>query len=251
MIRVDEIAGAGPQVPSTVSGHARARGGRAPVERGPVQEVPCPRSSFPSTSRASRGTSRPTSHARSSSAGSPGDGKYTKLCSKYLEEQLGVQRVLLTTSCTHRPLRDDGLVPRRDGRSGGRIVPWFTFVSCVNAFVLRGAKPVFADVRPDTLNIDETKLEERITAATKAIVVVHYAGVGAEMDTILEIAARPGGAVKREDNAHGLFGRYRDKLLGTFRHSRRSASTKRRTSLAARAVRSCSTTSRSSTGRRS
>lgn len=95
------------------------------------------------------------------------------------------------------------------------IVPSFTFVSTVNAFVLRGARPVFIDVRPDTLNIDETKLERLITPRTRAILVVHYAGVGCEMDPILQLAAKHGIAVV-EDNAHGLFGKYKGKFLGTF-----------------------------------
>jgi dTDP-4-amino-4,6-dideoxygalactose transaminase len=95
------------------------------------------------------------------------------------------------------------------------IVPSFTFVSTINAFVLRGAKPVFADVRPDTLNLDESKLEALITSKTRAIVVVHYAGVACEMDVIMEIANRHGIPVV-EDNAHGLFGKYKGKYLGTF-----------------------------------
>jgi dTDP-4-amino-4,6-dideoxygalactose transaminase len=95
------------------------------------------------------------------------------------------------------------------------IVPSFTFVSTVNAFVLRGARPVFADIRPDTLNLDETQLERLITPRTRAIVVVHYAGVACEMDTICAIAARHN-LVVIEDNAHGLFGRYKGRSLGTF-----------------------------------
>jgi dTDP-4-amino-4,6-dideoxygalactose transaminase len=95
------------------------------------------------------------------------------------------------------------------------IAPSFTFVSAVNAFVLRGARPVFIDIRPDTLNLDETKLEGLITARTKAILVVHYAGVGCEMDAILEVAGRRGIPIV-EDNAHGLFGRYKGRYLGTF-----------------------------------
>jgi dTDP-4-amino-4,6-dideoxygalactose transaminase len=95
------------------------------------------------------------------------------------------------------------------------IVPDFTFVSTVNAFVLRGAKPVFVDVRPDTLNLDESKLEAAITSRTKAIVPVHYAGVACEMDVIMDIANRRNIAVV-EDNAHGLFGKYKGKFLGTF-----------------------------------
>jgi dTDP-4-amino-4,6-dideoxygalactose transaminase len=101
-------------------------------------------------------------------------------------------------------------------QSGDEIIlPSFTFVSTVNAFVLRGAKPVFIDIRPDTLNLDERLLEQSITPKTKAIVVVHYAGVGCEMDEILSIALRKNIAVI-EDNAHGLFGKYRGKNLGTF-----------------------------------
>jgi dTDP-4-amino-4,6-dideoxygalactose transaminase len=94
-------------------------------------------------------------------------------------------------------------------------MPAFTFVSTANAFVLRGAKPVFVDIRPDTLNLDEERLEDAITSKTRAIVVVHYAGVACEMDRILEVARRRGIAVI-EDNAHGLFARYKAKPLGTF-----------------------------------
>ena len=94
------------------------------------------------------------------------------------------------------------------------IVPSFAFPSAANAFVLRGAKPVFVDIRADTLNIDESQIEQRITARTKAIFLVHYAGVGCEMDTIMAIARRHGIAVV-EDNAHGLYGRYRGRYLGT------------------------------------
>jgi dTDP-4-amino-4,6-dideoxygalactose transaminase len=95
------------------------------------------------------------------------------------------------------------------------IIPDFTFVSTVNAFVLRGARPVFVDIRPDTLNLDESRLEAALTSRTKAIVPVHYAGVGCEMDAIMEIAARQRIPVV-EDNAHGLFGKYKGKYLGTF-----------------------------------
>jgi dTDP-4-amino-4,6-dideoxygalactose transaminase len=95
------------------------------------------------------------------------------------------------------------------------ILPSFTFVSTVNAFVLRGARPVFADIRPDTLNLDESRLEALITPRTKAVIPVHYAGVGCEMDVILDIAGRHNIAVA-EDNAHGLFGKYKGRNLGTF-----------------------------------
>jgi dTDP-4-amino-4,6-dideoxygalactose transaminase len=124
-----------------------------------------------------------------------------------------VGKALLTTSCTHA-LEMAGLL--LDLKPGDEvIVPSFTFVSTANAFALRGARPVFADVRPDTLNLDERKLESLITERTRLIVPVHYAGVGCEMDAILDIARRRGVAVV-EDNAHGLFGRYRGRPLGTF-----------------------------------
>jgi len=142
-----------------------------------------------------------------------GDGEYTRRCQATLETSLGVRKALLTTSCTHALEMAAILLDFRRGDEV--IVPTFTFVSTVNAFVLRGARPVFADIRPDTLNIDEKQVERLVTSQTKAIVVVHYAGVGCEMDTILEIAGRKGVAVV-EDNAHGLFGEYRSRSLGTF-----------------------------------
>jgi len=142
-----------------------------------------------------------------------GDGFYTKRCHTFLEEQLGVSKALLTTSCTHA-LEMSALI--LDIQPGDEvIVPDFTFVSTINAFVLRGAKPVFIDVRPDTLNMDETQLERLITPRTRAIVPVHYAGVACEMDTIMEIANRHNIPVV-EDNAHGLFGCYKERYLGTF-----------------------------------
>jgi len=142
-----------------------------------------------------------------------GDGPFTKKCHAFLESHLGVSKALLTTSCTHALEMAALLLDIKPGDEV--IVPSFTFVSTANAFVLRGAKPVFIDIRRDTLNLDESQLERRITPRTRAIVVVHYAGVGCEMDTILPIAARHGVAVV-EDNAHGLFGRYHGKHLGTF-----------------------------------
>lgn len=142
-----------------------------------------------------------------------GDGYYTRKCHEYLQSVLGVPKVLLTTSCTHALEMSALLVDLAAGDEV--IVPDFTFVSCINAFVLRGAKPVFADIRPDTLNLDETRLENLITSRTKAIVVVHYAGVGCEMDSILSVAARHNIPVI-EDNAHGLFAKYKGKHLGTF-----------------------------------
>jgi dTDP-4-amino-4,6-dideoxygalactose transaminase len=142
-----------------------------------------------------------------------GDGQFTKQAHALLEAVLGVPKVLLTTSCTHALEMSALLLDLKEGDEV--IVPSFTFVSTVNAFALRNVTPVFADVRPDTLNIDESRLEALITPRTRAIVVVHYAGVGCEMDAILEIAARHGIPVV-EDNAHGLFGKYKGKPLGTF-----------------------------------
>lgn len=142
-----------------------------------------------------------------------GDGEFTKKCHRFLEEQFGVAKALLTTSCTHALEMTALLLELEPGDEV--IIPSFTFVSTVNAYVLRGARPVFADVRPDTLNIDETRLEDLITTRTKAIVVVHYAGVACEMDEIMRIAEKHGVPVI-EDNAHGLFGKYKGKYLGTF-----------------------------------
>jgi dTDP-4-amino-4,6-dideoxygalactose transaminase len=142
-----------------------------------------------------------------------GDGPFTKRCHALLERELGVEKALLTTSCTHALEMAALLLALKPGDEV--IAPSFTFVSTLNAFVLRGARPVFADVRPDTLNLDEARLERLITPRTRAIVVVHYAGVGCEMDAILDIAGRHGVAVV-EDNAHGLFGKYRGRHLGTF-----------------------------------
>jgi len=142
-----------------------------------------------------------------------GDATYSKKCHALLEDLLGVPKVLLTPSCTHALEMSALLLNLEPGDEV--IIPAFTFVSTVNAFVLRGAKPIFADIRPDTLNLDETKLEALITPRTKAIVPVHYAGVGCAMEAILRIASRHGLMVI-EDNAHGLFGRYQGKPLGTF-----------------------------------
>ena len=142
-----------------------------------------------------------------------GDGTFTHRCAELLERELGGARVLLTTSCTHALEMAALLLDIRPGDEV--IVPSFTFVSTVNAFVLRGAKPVFADIREDTLNLDETQLESLITPRTRAILPVHYAGVACEMDRILEIAKKHDIAVV-EDNAHGLFGQYKQKCLGTF-----------------------------------
>ncbi|MBE7536605.1 MAG: dTDP-4-amino-4,6-dideoxygalactose transaminase [Anaerolineales bacterium] len=142
-----------------------------------------------------------------------GDGNFTKKAHVILEQAVNVPKALLTTSCTHALEMSALLLDLKEGDEV--IVPSFTFVSTINAFVLRGAKAVFADVRPDTLNLDESKLEALITPKTRAIVVVHYAGVGCEMDAIMEIANRHNIPVI-EDNAHGLFGKYKGKNLGTF-----------------------------------
>ena len=142
-----------------------------------------------------------------------GDGVYTRKCHALLERELGVPKALLTTSCTHALEMAALLLDIQPGDEV--IIPSFTFVSTVNAFVLRGAHPVFIDIRPDTLNLDEEQLERLITPRTKAIVPVHYAGIGCEMDAILDVAARHNVAVV-EDNAHGLFGKYQGRYLGTF-----------------------------------
>jgi dTDP-4-amino-4,6-dideoxygalactose transaminase len=142
-----------------------------------------------------------------------GDGTYTRKCQALLERELGTPRALLTTSCTHSLEMCALLLNISPGDEV--IVPSFTFVSTANAFVLRGARPVFADIRPDTLNLDERTLDALITQRTRAIVVVHYAGVGCEMDEILRVAERRGVPVV-EDNAHGLFGQYKGRKLGTF-----------------------------------
>ncbi len=142
-----------------------------------------------------------------------GDGPFTKRVHTLLERELGVPKSLLTTSCTHALELAALLLDIQPGDEV--IVPSFTFVSTINAFVLRGAWPVFIDIRADTLNLDETQLERHITSRTRAILPVHYAGVGCEMDTIMAIAERYGIAVV-EDNAHALFGKYKGKYLGTF-----------------------------------
>jgi dTDP-4-amino-4,6-dideoxygalactose transaminase len=142
-----------------------------------------------------------------------GDGDFTRRCQDLLSGLLGDAAVLLTTSGTHAL---DLIALLLDIAPGDEvIVPSFTFSSTVNAFVLRGATPVFIDIRHDTLNLDESLLEPLITPRTRAIVPVHYAGVACEMDPISEIASRRGVTVA-EDNAHGLFGSYRGRPLGTF-----------------------------------
>ncbi len=142
-----------------------------------------------------------------------GDGVFSKRCQALLEGELGVAKALLTTSCTHALEMAALLLDIHPGDEV--IVPSFTFVTTINAFVLRGARPVFVDIRPDTLNLDERLLPGLITERTRAILPVHYAGVGCEMDAILATAQAHNLAVV-EDNAHGLFGKYRGKPLGTF-----------------------------------
>ena len=142
-----------------------------------------------------------------------GNGYFTKLCEDRLRQELGAEKILLTTSCTAALEMTAILLNIQPGDEV--IVPSFTFVSGANAFVLRGAKPIFVDIRPDTLNIDEALVEERISSRTKAIVIVHYAGVACEMEPLLAISKKHGIPIV-EDNAHGLFGKYRGRALGSF-----------------------------------
>lgn len=140
-----------------------------------------------------------------------GDGEFTKKCSKWLEETTGATKVLLTTSCTHATEMAAILTNIKPGDEV--IMPSYTFVSTADAFVLRGAKAVFVDIRPDTMNIDETLIEEAITDKTKAIVPVHYAGVSCEMDMIMDIANRHNLYVI-EDAAQGVSSTYKGQALG-------------------------------------
>jgi len=142
-----------------------------------------------------------------------GDGPFGRKAEALLAAETGARRVLLTTSCTHALEMSALLLDLQPGDEV--VVPAYTFVSTINAFVLRGAKPVFCDVREDTLNLDEKLLAEKIGPRTKAIVPVHYAGVGCEMDAILALA-EPKGIAVVEDNAHGLFGKYKGRPLGSF-----------------------------------
>ncbi len=144
-----------------------------------------------------------------------GDGKFTKKCHDWFEKKLKCKKVLLTTSCTHALEMCAILLDIKEGDE--IIMPSYTFVSTANAFVLRGAKIVFVDIRPDTMNIDETKIEEAITDKTKVIVPVHYAGVACEMDTIMDIASRHNLFVV-EDAAQGMMSTYKEKALGTIGH---------------------------------
>lgn len=141
-----------------------------------------------------------------------GDGQFTKRCHEWFEKNTGTKKALLTTSCTHALEMAAILLDIQDGDEV--IMPSYTFVSTANAFVLRGAKIVFVDIRPDTMNIDEAKIEKAITENTKVIVPVHYAGVACEMDTIMEIASRHNLFVV-EDAAQGITSKYKGKILGT------------------------------------
>lgn len=141
-----------------------------------------------------------------------GDGSFTKKCNEKLEDMTGVSKAMLTTSCTHAT--EMCALLSGIGEGDEVIMPSYTFVSTANAFVLRGAKAVFVDIRPDTMNIDETLIEDAVTEKTKAIVPVHYAGVGCEMDTIMEIAGRHHLKVI-EDAAQGIMASYKGKPLGT------------------------------------
>ena len=141
-----------------------------------------------------------------------GDGEFTKLCSAWFEEKTGAAKVLLTTSCTHATEMAALLADIKPGDEV--IMPSYTFCSTADAFVLRGAKVVFVDIRPDTMNIDETLIEDAITDKTRAIVPVHYAGVACEMDTIMDIAKRHNLLVI-EDAAQGVMSTYKGKALGT------------------------------------
>lgn len=141
-----------------------------------------------------------------------GDGAYTKKCNAWIEERTGTTKCLLTTSCTHATELAALLADIKPGDEV--IMPAYTFVSTADAFVLRGAVPVFVDIRPDTMNIDEKLIEAAITDKTRAIVPVHYAGVACEMDTIMDIARRHN-LIVIEDAAQGIMASYKGKALGT------------------------------------
>lgn len=141
-----------------------------------------------------------------------GDGEYTKRCNEWIEQKTGTYKALLTTSCTHATEMAAMLCDIQPGDEV--IMPSYTFVSTADAFVLRGAKVVFVDIRPDTMNIDEQRIEAAITKKTRAVVPVHYAGVACEMDTIMDIARRYNLTVV-EDAAQGVMSSYKGKSLGT------------------------------------
>src|SRR5437870_2434431 len=144
-----------------------------------------------------------------------GNGPFTQRCQAWLEQQVGCHRALLTHSCT-AALEMAAILA--DIQPGDEVImPSFTFVSTANAVVLRGGLPVFVDIRPDTLNLDETRIEGAITARTKAILPVHYAGVGCEMDAIMSIAQKHNLLVI-EDAAQGIMSTYRARPLGSIGH---------------------------------
>ncbi len=144
-----------------------------------------------------------------------GDGNFSQKCQKWFEEKTKAKIALLTTSCTHALEMAGLLIGLKEGDEV--IMPSYTFVSTANAFALRGARIVFVDIRPDTMNIDETKIEAAITKNTKAIVPVHYAGVACEMDTIMDIARRHD-LVVIEDAAQGMMSTYKGRALGSIGH---------------------------------
>ena len=141
-----------------------------------------------------------------------GDGRYTKQCNTWIEENTKIKKALLTTSCTHALEMAAILCNIKEGDEV--IMPSFTFVSTADAFVARGAKIVFIDIRPDTMNIDERLIENAITDKTKVIVPVHYAGVACEMDTIMSIAKKHG-LFAVEDAAQGVMSKYKGRALGS------------------------------------
>ncbi len=144
-----------------------------------------------------------------------GDGLFTRKCSNWLEQRIGCTKALLTHSCTAALEMAAILADLKPGDEV--IMPSYTFVSTANAFVLRGAVPVFVDIRPDTLNIDETKIEDAITLRTRMIVPVHYAGVACEMDIIMDIAQR-NNLLVIEDAAQGIMSNYKGRPLGSIGH---------------------------------
>ena len=144
-----------------------------------------------------------------------GDGDYCRRCQKWFEKKLSCKKALLMPSCTHALEMAAILIDIQPDDEV--IMPSYTFVSTANAFVLRGARIVFVDIRPDTMNINETLIEKAITDKTRAIVPVHYAGVSCEMDTIMAVANRHGLFVI-EDAAQGIMSTYKQKLVGTIGH---------------------------------
>jgi len=152
-------------------------------------------------------------HAALQNGHTSGNGPFNKKAEDLISLEIGCDRTLLTTSCTHALEMAALLLRLQPGDEV--IVPSFTFVSTASAFMLHGAKPVFVDVKPDTLNIDPDQVAAAITPHTRAICVVHYGGVGAEMELLMSLASRHGLMII-EDNAHGLFGKYNGRFLGTF-----------------------------------